>query len=130
MIVKIRQVAKKKKMTLAELSRRVGVETQTIHSWANGERQPTPANMDKLCTALDCQMDDIFKSIIFTPLQQKIVAILKEVRADSMFAEDIARSLNLTTKAVSASLQKLHKYDVVAKIEYGRPCLWQLCHGI
>lgn len=70
MQIKIREVARKNKdISLYELAKRLVMPQQTIYSWNNGRTQPNYANMDKLCSELDCTVGDLF---IAEPVQSKL----------------------------------------------------------
>lgn len=62
MKVKIRELAEKKGWSLYRLAVNMGLPGQTVFGWANGRTQPSYANMDKLCSYLDCTMGDLFES--------------------------------------------------------------------
>ena len=50
---RLRELRRAKLLTQKELAERVGVWYQTVQGWENGERQPRPAAMRKLCEVLE-----------------------------------------------------------------------------
>lgn len=62
MKVKIKEVARKNKQwSLYKLAHVLGLPQQTIYSWASARTQPSYENMDKLCEALECSLNELFK---------------------------------------------------------------------
>lgn len=57
---KIREARRKKNISQGELAKQVGVARQTINMVESGEYNPTLALCIKICTALDCTLDDLF----------------------------------------------------------------------
>lgn len=63
MKIKIAETALKKKGWSAyRLAKELDMPQQTIYSWCNGRTQPSYANMDRLCEAIDCEVGDLFES--------------------------------------------------------------------
>jgi transcriptional regulator with XRE-family HTH domain len=61
MKINIKKVARKKKQwSLYKLSQELGIPQQTVYSWANGRTQPSYQNMDRLCDALECSIDELY----------------------------------------------------------------------
>ena len=70
MKVKIKEIAKKNKgYSLYKLAQIMNLPQQTIYSWAKGRTQPSYLNLDKLCDALDCKIEDILEA---EPVQNKL----------------------------------------------------------
>lgn len=70
MKIKIKEAAKQfKGYSLYKLAKELNLPQQTVYSWANGRTQPSYDNMDKLCEALGCQLNDLFEA---EPVQKKL----------------------------------------------------------
>lgn len=62
MIIKIKEVARNKKnWSLYKLAQKLGLQQQTVYSWANGRTQPSYPNMEKLCEIIGCTLNDLFE---------------------------------------------------------------------
>lgn len=48
-----------KRITQAEIARVLQIPKGTVYNWTNGLRIPRPANMNKLCTYLQCTRKDL-----------------------------------------------------------------------
>ena len=57
---KMREARRKKNISQGELAKQVGVARQTINMVENGEYNPTLTLCVKICTALECTLDDLF----------------------------------------------------------------------
>ncbi len=60
MQINIKKVAEEKNISLYRIAKIIRMPQQTVYSWANGRTQPSYENMDKLCTALNCTMGELF----------------------------------------------------------------------
>ena len=69
MIIKIKEAAKNKNLSLYKLSKELGLPQQTVYSWANGRTQPSYENMDRLCDFFNCQIGDLLEC---EPIQHKL----------------------------------------------------------
>ncbi len=70
MKIKIKEAAKKfKGYSLYRLAIVLNMPQQTIYSWASGRTQPTYANLDRICDALECSVSDILEA---EPVQRKL----------------------------------------------------------
>ena len=74
MKIKIRETAKQKKgWSLYRLAKILNLPQQTVYSWASGRTQPSYENMDRLCEALNCAVEDLFEA---EPVQTKLNLIV------------------------------------------------------
>jgi DNA-binding Xre family transcriptional regulator len=63
MKIKIREMALTRKgWSLYKLAEELGINKPTVYGWQKGHAQPNTRNMDKLCSVLDCTMDDLFEA--------------------------------------------------------------------
>ncbi|MEB3245768.1 MAG: helix-turn-helix transcriptional regulator [Vampirovibrionales bacterium] len=70
MKVLIREVAKQRKgWSLYRLAKELGIPQQTVYSWASGRTQPSYDNLDLLCDALECNINDLLQC---EPVQRKL----------------------------------------------------------
>lgn len=70
MKIKIKEAARKfKGYSLYRLAIVLNMPQQTIYSWASGRTQPTYANLDRICDALECSVSDILEA---EPVQRKL----------------------------------------------------------
>ena len=70
MKIKIKETAKKKKnYSLYKLAQMLNLPQQTVYSWAKGRTQPNYYNMDRLCDALECGIEELFEP---EPIQNKL----------------------------------------------------------
>lgn len=70
MKIKIKEAVKKMKgWSLYKLAKVLNLPQQTVYSWASGRTQPSYENMDRLCDALECSVDDLFEA---EPVQEKL----------------------------------------------------------
>ncbi len=70
MKIKIKETAKQKKnYSLYKLAKVLNIPEQTVYSWAKGRTQPSYLNLDKLCDALDCGIQDLLEA---EPVQSKL----------------------------------------------------------
>lgn len=57
----LREVAMSSKgWTIYKLAQELNLPHQTVYSWAWNKTQPTYKNLLKICSTLDCSMEDIF----------------------------------------------------------------------
>lgn len=62
MKVKIKEAAKlKKDYSLYKLAKELNLPAQTVYSWAKGRSQPSYLNLDKICSVLECGIEDILE---------------------------------------------------------------------
>ena len=57
----IRRVATLRGFSPYSLAQTIDVPPQTVYSWTSGRTQPSYENMDKLCSALNCTMGELFE---------------------------------------------------------------------
>lgn len=70
MKVKLKEAAKNfKGYSLYKLATILNIPQQTVYSWAKGRTQPSYENMDKLCSVLECGIEDILEA---EPIQNKL----------------------------------------------------------
>ena len=70
MKIKLKETAKAKKgYSLYKLAKVMGLPQQTIYSWAKGRTQPSYLNLDKICDALSCKIEDLLEA---EPVQNKL----------------------------------------------------------
>lgn len=70
MKIKIKETAKaKKNYSLYKLAQVLNLPQQTVYSWAKGRTQPSYFNLDRLCDALECRIEDILEA---EPVQNKL----------------------------------------------------------
>ena len=63
MRVTIREVARTKKdWSLYRLAKEMEVSLPTIYSWAKGKTQPSYQYLDRICTVLDCGVEELFQA--------------------------------------------------------------------
>ena len=55
----IRNALEKAPFTLHGLAKKSGVDYETLRQWAAGRRNPRPANVERILSALDAQADEI-----------------------------------------------------------------------
>lgn len=64
MIVNIKYICEKNKgwslYDLARVLSQEGISKSAIYSWSSGLRMPRRAQLDMLCTLLDCSLSDLF----------------------------------------------------------------------
>ncbi|MCM3728713.1 helix-turn-helix transcriptional regulator [Neobacillus cucumis] len=68
---KLNEVLERKGKTMYWLSKTTGIRPNTISQWANNEtlkmedqvKSITIDNLDKICTALECEIEDLFQHI-------------------------------------------------------------------
>lgn len=58
---KIKLLLQYKCMSAADLSKATGVSANSISAIVNGKSTPRPATLQKICTALDCEPQDILQ---------------------------------------------------------------------
>lgn len=70
MKIKLKEAAKNKKnYSLYRLAKELDIPEQTIYSWAKGRTQPSFLNLDKICSVLECKIEDILEA---EPIQNKL----------------------------------------------------------
>lgn len=70
MKIKIKEYAKETKdWSLYRLAQELDLPQQTIYSWASGRTQPSFENLDRLCSILNCKIENLLEA---EPVQQKI----------------------------------------------------------
>lgn len=63
MKVMIKEASKKfKGYSLYKLAHVMNIPQQTVYSWANGKTQPSYKNLDRICTILDCKIEDLLEA--------------------------------------------------------------------
>ena len=56
---KLRYYMKKKNITQAELSQKIGVGTTSVYNWCNGIKTPRMDKVDMMCTIFECSRSDL-----------------------------------------------------------------------
>lgn len=69
MKIKIKEAAKNKNYSLYMLAKVLNMPQQTVYSWAKGRTQPSYVNLDKLCSVLECEIQDLLEA---EPVQSKL----------------------------------------------------------
>ncbi|MBR1976961.1 helix-turn-helix transcriptional regulator [bacterium] len=70
MKIKIKETAKaKKNYSLYKLAQVLEIPQQTVYSWAKGRTQPSWENLDRICEALSCKIEDLLEA---EPIQHKL----------------------------------------------------------
>ncbi len=63
MKIKIKETARAKNdWSLYRLAKELKLPEQTIYGWQCKRTQPKFKNMEKMCSLLDCTMDDLFEA--------------------------------------------------------------------
>ena len=76
MKIKIKEAVKNfKGWSLYKLAKVLELPQQTVYSWASGRTQPSYENMDRLCDALDCSINDLFEA---EPVQKRFNLIVNQ----------------------------------------------------
>lgn len=60
MKVSLRGLRADRRMTQAEVAKKIGVSKRTIMKWENNETSPTGIQLMKLCEIYDVELNDIF----------------------------------------------------------------------
>lgn len=60
MIFRIKEIAKRKKITGVELSQKVGITQQNMSNIINGKLRPSLDTLEKIASALDVPLRDLF----------------------------------------------------------------------
>lgn len=74
----IKELCKKKKMTLKDLSRLAGIPNQTLHNWVTGRSMVNPEQLKKVANALEVSLH----FLVFgenDPYEQPSQEVLKEI---------------------------------------------------
>ena len=70
MKIKIKEYAKEaKNWSLYKLAQEMDLPQQTVYSWASGRTQPSYENLDKLCSVLECKVENLLEA---EPVQQTL----------------------------------------------------------
>ncbi|WP_438617954.1 helix-turn-helix domain-containing protein [Paraclostridium sp.] len=61
--IKLNEFIKERDITLYKLAKDAGIDYSTLHNVANNNPKSLMLhNLDKICTALDCKIEDILES--------------------------------------------------------------------
>lgn len=62
MIIKIWEVRNSKGVSLVELARDTGISKSTLNNYENNKIYPNLLQLERIATALDCRITDLFDS--------------------------------------------------------------------
>ena len=102
----LKEFRKKKHLTQAELSEKVGVHENTLRRWENEDFEPRASELKKLCEALNCTEAELLNG---TPeenwtLEIKLSTDLNRKDVIDMRSNNCVSNLNLTPNGAALTL--------------------------
>jgi transcriptional regulator with XRE-family HTH domain len=105
-----------KRITQAEIARVLQIPKGTVYNWTNGLRIPRPANMNKLCTYLQCTRKDLLDGPEETVPVNTIPTDLS-VSGNMLFAAlDACGYSNLRDLVAAAMSARQEEIDIATRI--------------